>query len=229
MAPRTLHRRIGRAVLIDPAKLAYAEHLRDTDHAITEIITKTGIPRTSLYRHLPPRPPEQLTAAAPANPADNQPTGGPPLGRPSWARWCTWPPTRCSGPSTGPTATGRYARRAPCRPKPSARSRCGEGACVSRSSPSGRDRAAATSRRSCRPPLLPHSAAIMGRLGLLTATGITRHGTSAGASRRHQVALDPATPVQLRRGNSEERQLLAVGRAWITPAICQEPRRNDMR
>ena len=74
-------RRIGRAVLIDPAKLAYAEHLRDTDHTITEIITKTGIPRTSVYRHLPPRPPEQLTAAAPANPADNQPTGGPPLGR----------------------------------------------------------------------------------------------------------------------------------------------------
>ncbi len=77
----TKGRRIGRPVLVDPAKLAYAAHLRDTDHTISEIITKTGIPRTSLYRHLPPRPPEQLTAAAPPNPADNQPAGGPRPGR----------------------------------------------------------------------------------------------------------------------------------------------------
>ena len=65
-------RRIGRPVLVDPAKLAYAAHLRDTGHTITEIITKTGIPRTSLYRHLPPRPPEQLTAATPVRPPDHQ-------------------------------------------------------------------------------------------------------------------------------------------------------------
>jgi len=66
-------RRIGRPVLVDPAKLAYAAHLRDTGHTITEIIAKTGIARTSLYRHLPPRPPEQLTVAAPPRPTDHQP------------------------------------------------------------------------------------------------------------------------------------------------------------
>ena len=75
-------RRIGRPVLVDPAKLAYAAHLRDTGHTVAEIITKTGIPRTSLYRHLPPRPPEQLTVAAPPVPAGNQPAGGPRPGRP---------------------------------------------------------------------------------------------------------------------------------------------------
>jgi len=66
-------RRIGRPVLVDPAKLAYAAHLRDTGHTITEITAKTGIARTSLYRHLPPRPPEQLTVAAPPHPTDHQP------------------------------------------------------------------------------------------------------------------------------------------------------------
>ncbi len=66
-------RRMGRPVLVDPGKLAYAAHLRDTGHTITEIIAKTGIARTSLYRHLPPRPPEQLTVAAPPRPADQQP------------------------------------------------------------------------------------------------------------------------------------------------------------
>jgi len=73
-------RRMGRPVLVDPDKLAYAAHLRDTGHTITEIITKTGIARTSLYRHLPPRPPEQLTIAAPPRPADHQPPGDQPPG-----------------------------------------------------------------------------------------------------------------------------------------------------
>jgi len=73
-------RRIGRPVLVDPDKLAYAAHLRDTGHTITEIITKTGIARTSLYRHLPPRPPEQLTVTAPPRPADHQPPRDQPLG-----------------------------------------------------------------------------------------------------------------------------------------------------
>jgi len=44
--------RIGRPVMVDPDKFAHAAHLRDTGHTITEIITKTGIARTSLYRHL---------------------------------------------------------------------------------------------------------------------------------------------------------------------------------
>jgi DNA invertase Pin-like site-specific DNA recombinase len=56
-------RRIGRPVLVDPAKLGYATHLRDTGHTIAEIVEKTGIARTSLYRHLPPRPAPSVTAA----------------------------------------------------------------------------------------------------------------------------------------------------------------------
>lgn len=56
-------KRTGRPSVIDPAKLAYAEHLRDQEGlSISEIVKATGITRTSLYRHLPPRPPESLTA-----------------------------------------------------------------------------------------------------------------------------------------------------------------------
>ncbi len=54
-------RRVGRPSVVDPDKLAYAEHLRESGHTIAEIVAKTGIARTSLYRHLPPRPAEQVT------------------------------------------------------------------------------------------------------------------------------------------------------------------------
>ncbi len=40
-----------------------ASRLRDEGLTIAEIVEKTGITRTSLYRHLPPRPAIQLTAA----------------------------------------------------------------------------------------------------------------------------------------------------------------------
>jgi len=56
-------RRIGRPVLVDADKLAYAAHLREAGHSIAEIVAKTGIARPSLYRHLPPRAVEHLTAA----------------------------------------------------------------------------------------------------------------------------------------------------------------------
>ena len=55
-------RRVGRPVLVDQAKLEWAAHLRDGGHTIAEIVEKTGIPRTSLYRHLPPRPPPAVRA-----------------------------------------------------------------------------------------------------------------------------------------------------------------------
>jgi DNA invertase Pin-like site-specific DNA recombinase len=45
-----------------PAKLDYAAHLRDSGQTIAEIVAKTGIPRTSLYRHLPPRAAPTVTA-----------------------------------------------------------------------------------------------------------------------------------------------------------------------
>jgi hypothetical protein len=46
--------------------LAYAAHLRDEGDTIAEIVAKTGIARTSLYRHLPPRPPKPISAASSA-------------------------------------------------------------------------------------------------------------------------------------------------------------------
>lgn len=52
-------RQSGRPTVVDPTKLAYAAHLRDAGHTMSDIVAKTGITRSSLYRHLPPR----LTAA----------------------------------------------------------------------------------------------------------------------------------------------------------------------
>lgn len=59
-------RRVGRPSVVDPDKLAYAAHLRGTGHTMREITAKTGITRTSLYRHLPPRP-EPANTAAPSS------------------------------------------------------------------------------------------------------------------------------------------------------------------
>ena len=56
-------RRVGRPSVVDSDKLAYAAHLRDRGTPIAEIVAKTGITRASLYRHLPPRTPQQHTAA----------------------------------------------------------------------------------------------------------------------------------------------------------------------
>ncbi len=56
-------RRVGRPIIVDATQLEYAAHLRDAGHTIAEIVTKTGVPRSSLYRHLPPRAPEPATAA----------------------------------------------------------------------------------------------------------------------------------------------------------------------
>ena len=55
-------RRVGRPVLADPDKVAWAVHLREQGETIAQIVAKTGIARTSLYRHMPPRPTESLTA-----------------------------------------------------------------------------------------------------------------------------------------------------------------------
>lgn len=63
-------RRIGRPTVVDPDKLAYAAHLRESGHTMAEIVAKTGITRTSLYRHLPPRSPEPVTAGPGSGSAD---------------------------------------------------------------------------------------------------------------------------------------------------------------
>ena len=56
-------RRIGRPSVVDPMKLAYAAHLRDAGHTIPDIVIRTGITKSSLYRHLPPRRAEPVTGA----------------------------------------------------------------------------------------------------------------------------------------------------------------------
>ncbi len=56
-------RRVGRPVTVDAAKLECATHLRDTGSTMAEIVEKTGIPRTSLYRHLPARAQQAPTVA----------------------------------------------------------------------------------------------------------------------------------------------------------------------
>jgi len=56
-------RQVGRPSLLDPAVLAYAAHLRDAGHTMTQIVAKTGMTRSSLYRYLPPRQPVAVTAA----------------------------------------------------------------------------------------------------------------------------------------------------------------------
>ncbi|WP_426120703.1 recombinase family protein [Kocuria sp. LHG3120] len=69
-------RRIGRPSVVDADKLAYAVHLRESGHTMAQIVAKTGITRTTLYRQLPPRPAEPVTvepitaAEAEQGPAD---------------------------------------------------------------------------------------------------------------------------------------------------------------
>jgi len=60
-------RQVGRPSLLNPAVLAYAVHLRDAGHSMAQIVTETGMTRSSLYRYLPPRPPPLLTAAEPTH------------------------------------------------------------------------------------------------------------------------------------------------------------------
>lgn len=51
----SLGKRVGRPSTADPTKLAYAKHLRDEGYPMSVIAEKSGITRSSLYRHLPPR------------------------------------------------------------------------------------------------------------------------------------------------------------------------------
>lgn len=50
-------RRTGRPSVIDADKLEHAALLRDKGFSMKEITAKTGLKRTTLYRHLPPRSP----------------------------------------------------------------------------------------------------------------------------------------------------------------------------
>jgi DNA invertase Pin-like site-specific DNA recombinase len=59
-------RPVGRPSVISAEQIDYAAHLRDTGHSIGSIVTMTGISRTTLYRHLPPRPEAPLTVCLPS-------------------------------------------------------------------------------------------------------------------------------------------------------------------
>lgn len=58
-------RRTGRPSVVDPAKLEHAALLRANGATVREITTKTGLKRTTLYRHLPPRSPAAETGGSP--------------------------------------------------------------------------------------------------------------------------------------------------------------------
>jgi DNA invertase Pin-like site-specific DNA recombinase len=49
-------RRTRRPSVVDPVKLEYGNKLRDKGAPIREMVGKTGLARTTRYRHLPPRP-----------------------------------------------------------------------------------------------------------------------------------------------------------------------------
>jgi len=57
-------RHVGRPSLLDPTVLAYAAAPACAGHPMAQIVAKTGMTRSSLYRYLPPRRPVAVTAVA---------------------------------------------------------------------------------------------------------------------------------------------------------------------
>ncbi|MFF0818084.1 recombinase family protein [Rhodococcus sp. NPDC003318] len=57
--------RTGRPSVVTESQIAHATQLRDAGATVAEITAKTGLTRSTLYRHLPPRPAESVTAAPP--------------------------------------------------------------------------------------------------------------------------------------------------------------------
>ena len=57
-------RRTGRPSVVTNAQLAYATQLRKGGATVAEITAQTGLTRSTLYRHLPPRETDPVTAAA---------------------------------------------------------------------------------------------------------------------------------------------------------------------
>lgn len=56
-------RRVGRPSVVSASQLAHATQLREQGTTIAEITAQTGMTRSTLYRHLPARPSESVTAA----------------------------------------------------------------------------------------------------------------------------------------------------------------------
>ena len=58
-------RRVGRPSVVTESQLVHATQLRADGRTIAEITAATGLTRSTLYRHLPTREPEPVTAARP--------------------------------------------------------------------------------------------------------------------------------------------------------------------
>ena len=66
LTPTAKGRRVGRPSVVTESQLVHATQLRADGRTIAEITAATGLTRSTLYRHLPARGPEPVTAAAPA-------------------------------------------------------------------------------------------------------------------------------------------------------------------
>ncbi|MCZ1073312.1 recombinase family protein [Rhodococcus sp. A5(2022)] len=64
-------RRTGRPSVVSQAQLAYATQLRDGGATVADIVTKTGLTRSTLYRHLPARLADPVASVA-TSPAETQ-------------------------------------------------------------------------------------------------------------------------------------------------------------
>lgn len=60
----TAGRRTGRPSVVDPDTLEYAALLRENGATMAQIIAKTKLTRSTLYRHLPPHPSSDVGATA---------------------------------------------------------------------------------------------------------------------------------------------------------------------
>lgn len=92
-------RRTGRPSVVTDAQLAYATQLRNDGSTIAEITAKTGLTRSTLYRHLPSGPPETPTAetaTAEEKPSQSTvPAAASPTPGPSACPTCGYKPTTC--------------------------------------------------------------------------------------------------------------------------------------
>ena len=118
-------RRVGRPSVVPESQLVHAVQLRRDGHTIAEITAATGLTRSTLYRHLPAREPEPVTAAPATNGEDNRPprrlpggwharpAGTGPVARPRLASTalrqrscgCTWTATASPRPTTARAAS----------------------------------------------------------------------------------------------------------------------------
>jgi len=190
-------RRIGRPVLVEPDKLAYAAHLRDTGHTITEIMARTGIAEPACTGTCHPDPPSSSPSPRHHAPRTTSRPGTSHAARPSQARRCTRPQPSSSRPSTRPTATGRRARPAPARPPHCASNGHAGPAYANQSSSSAPARACAPSTNT------PHSCSRQRR---------THQAATRQAARPPRRRRAPHRPPRDRAGTGPSRRLPRAAR-----------------